>query len=42
VYEVADPTQALALAARGIAFVETMAVGELLADARLSPVYDHA
>ena len=41
-YEVADPTQALALAARGIAFVETMAVGELLADARLSPVYDHA
>jgi glycerophosphoryl diester phosphodiesterase len=41
VYEVADPTQALALAARGIAFVETMAIGELLADARLSPVYDH-
>ncbi len=41
VYEIVDPTQALALAARGIAFVETMAVGELLADARLSPVHDH-
>lgn len=35
VYEVTDPTQALALAARGIDFVESMAVGELLADARL-------
>lgn len=35
VYEVTDPVQALALAARGIAFVESMAVGELLADARL-------
>ena len=41
VYEVADPTQALALAARGISFMETMAVAELFADARLSPVYDH-
>lgn len=35
VYEVTDAAQALALAARGIAFVESMAVGELLADARL-------
>lgn len=35
VYEVTDPAQALALAARGIACVESMAVGELLADARL-------
>ncbi|MBI5463286.1 MAG: glycerophosphodiester phosphodiesterase [Gammaproteobacteria bacterium] len=35
VYEVTDSVQALALAARGIAFVESMAVGELLADARL-------
>jgi glycerophosphoryl diester phosphodiesterase len=35
VYEVTDPAQALTLAARGIAFVESMAVGELLADARL-------
>lgn len=35
VYEVTDPAQAQALAARGIAFVESMAVGELLADARL-------
>ncbi len=37
VYEVTDPDQALALAARGIAFVESMAIGELLADPRLQP-----
>lgn len=37
VYEVTDAGQALALAARGVDFVETMAVGELLADARLVP-----
>jgi len=36
VYEVSAPERALALAARGIDFVETMAVGELLADARLA------
>ena len=36
-YEVADADQALALSARGVRFVETMAVGELLADARLAP-----
>lgn len=35
VYEVTDVEQALALAARGITLVESMAVGELLADARL-------
>lgn len=35
VYEVTDTSLALALAARGIAFVESMAIGELLADARL-------
>lgn len=35
VYEVPDAALALALAARGIAFLESMAVGELLADARL-------
>lgn len=35
VYEVTDPDQALALAARGIGLVESMAVGELLADPRL-------
>lgn len=42
VYEVTDPDHALALAARGIAFVETMAVGELLADARLRDRGEHA
>lgn len=42
VYEVTDPALALALAARGIAFVETMAVGELLADARLQDRGEHA
>ena len=36
-YEVADADQALALSARGVQFVESMAVGELLADARLAP-----
>ena len=35
-YEITDADQALALAARGIAFIETMAVGELLADPRLA------
>lgn len=35
VYEVTDPAQALQLAARGIPFIESMAVGELLQDARL-------
>lgn len=35
VYEVTDAGQALALAARGIRFVETMAIGELLLDPRL-------
>lgn len=42
VYEVTDPVQALALAARGIAFVESMAVGELLADARFEESSDRA
>ncbi|HEY9199847.1 MAG TPA: glycerophosphodiester phosphodiesterase, partial [Gammaproteobacteria bacterium] len=42
VYEVADPDRALALAARGIAFVESMAVGELLADARFKESSDLA
>ena len=37
VYEVTDPDQALALSARGIALVESMAIGELLADSRLQP-----
>lgn len=36
VYEVTDAEQALALAARGIDFVESMAVGELLTDLRLA------
>ncbi|MFN2309239.1 MAG: glycerophosphodiester phosphodiesterase family protein [Gammaproteobacteria bacterium] len=36
VYEVDDAELALALAARGITFIETMAVGELLADPRLA------
>jgi len=35
VYEVDDPTLALALAARGVALVETFAIGEMLADPRL-------
>ena len=34
-YEATNADQALALSARGVRFVETMAVGELLADARL-------
>lgn len=42
VYEVTDPDHALALAARGIAFVETMAIGELLADARWRDRGEHA
>jgi glycerophosphoryl diester phosphodiesterase len=37
IYEVADADAALALAARGAEFIETMAVGELLADPRLAP-----
>ncbi len=41
VYEVADPAQALALATRGIRFVETMAIGELLQDARLREAIMH-
>lgn len=36
VYEITETAQALALAARGIAFIETMAVGGLLADPRLA------
>ena len=35
VYEVGDATLALGLAAQGAAFVETMAIGELLGDPRL-------
>lgn len=35
VYEVTDPAQVLQLAARGIPFIESMAVGELLQDARV-------
>ncbi len=42
VYEVTDAGLALALAARGIDFVESMAVGELLADARWRATDDHA
>lgn len=42
VYEITDPALALALAARGIAFVESMAVGELLADARLQDCGERA
>lgn len=34
-YEADDADQAIALGRRGIAYVETMAIGELLADARL-------
>lgn len=41
VYEVTDADQALGLAARGVDFVETMAVGELLADPRLRPGRGH-
>lgn len=37
VYEITAAEQALALAARGITYIETMAVGELLADPRLAP-----
>jgi glycerophosphoryl diester phosphodiesterase len=37
-YEITGADQALALAARGIAFIETMAIGELLADSRLAGV----
>lgn len=42
VYEVTDPAQALALAARGIAFVESMAIGELLADPRFAGADERA
>ena len=42
VYEVTDPEEALALAARGVRFVETMAIGELIADPRLAPTGEDA
>lgn len=35
-YEITVADQALALAARGVVFIETMAIGELLADTRLA------
>lgn len=35
VYEIVDPALAMTLAARGVRFVETMQIGEMLADARL-------
>ena len=38
VFEVADPQVALALAARGVDFIETFAVGEMLQEfSRLAP-----
>lgn len=38
IFEVADPPMALALAARGVDFIETFAVGEMLAEfSRLAP-----
>jgi glycerophosphoryl diester phosphodiesterase len=37
VYEIVEPDLALALAARGVRFVETMRIGEMLADPRLRP-----
>ena len=37
VYEVVDPDLALRLAARGVDLIETMAIGEMLADPRLVP-----
>lgn len=37
VYEVTDPGEAVDLAGRGVELVETMAVGEMLADPRLAP-----
>ena len=40
-YEIGTADQALALGVRGIAFVESMAVGELLADPRLTPASPH-
>ncbi len=36
-YEIIDPELALALAAHGVRFVETMAIGEMLSDRRLVP-----
>jgi glycerophosphoryl diester phosphodiesterase len=36
-YEVVDPDLALGLAARGAAFIETMAIAEMLSDLRLAP-----
>lgn len=36
-YEITSGDQALGLAARGITFIETMAIGELLAEVRLTP-----
>jgi glycerophosphoryl diester phosphodiesterase len=38
IYEITDPETALALAARGAAMIETMAVGEMLEDPRLRRV----
>lgn len=35
VYEIVDPALAMTLAKRGVRFVETMQIGEMLADARL-------
>jgi len=35
IYEIVSPTEALALAARGVDLVETMAIGEMLADSVL-------
>lgn len=37
VYEVTDPDEAMELAARGVELIETMALREMLADARLAP-----
>ena len=36
IYEITDPEQALDLAARGAGLVETMMIGEMLADPRLA------
>ncbi len=36
-YEVIDPDLALGLSARGVRFIETMAIGEMLTDLRLAP-----
>lgn len=36
IYEITDPQLALDLARRGVAYVETMAIGEMLSDPRLA------